>query len=277
MEWISEDGFLEMRGTLAEYVLPTGNGVYSLTGEFSAPVEPYWGNIRPFVMYDAYECHQYMNLSYSTDPESTFYKQAQEVVDIERDLTDWQRETARYWVDTPGETGTPAGHWWSIATQLIDQMDMTLDNAAMMYAMLGPALADAFISCWSLKYETLLPRPITYIQENIRQRWTPYIQTPPFPEYPSGHSVVSAAAAEVLTGLLGTVAFEDETHIIFDHERLRRSYTSFEAAATEAAISRLYGGIHYRAAIENGLRQGRCVGHLINERLILRPIAQGGE
>jgi hypothetical protein len=277
IEWIEEDGFLDMREMLTDYELPIGDGVYTLTDDFPAPVEPYWGNLRPFVMYDAYECHQYMDLQYSTDPASTFYKQAQEVMDVERDLTEWERETARYWVDTPGQTGTPAGHWWSIATQLVDQLELTLDDTAMMYAMLGPALADSFISCWSLKYETLIPRPVTYIQENIRRRWQPYIQTPPFPEYPSGHSVVSGAAVEVLTSFFGTVAFEDETHIIYDHEPLRRSYTSFEAAATEAAISRLYGGIHYRAAIENGLRQGRCVGNLVNNRLILRPVGQGGE
>lgn len=280
IKWINEDGFLYSRESKTEYTLPTGtygSGFYTLTDNFSSPVEPYWGNLRPFIMPDAYVCHEYPNVAYSTDPESTFYKQAQEVVRMDRNQTEEQRETARYWVDTPGQTGTPAGHWWSIATQLVDQLDLDLQRTAMMYAMLGPAMADSFISCWALKYDIMLERPVTYIRKNIRQRWIPYIQTPPFPEYPSGHSVVSATASEVLTGMFGAVAFEDETHIIYDHEPLRRSYTSFEAAANEAAISRLYGGIHYRAAIENGLRQGRCIGQLVNRTLILNPFLQGGE
>jgi hypothetical protein len=277
LAWIAEDGLDEARDMAAEYALPTGDGMYVLTGDFKAPAEPFWGSLRPFVLDGGWDCNVPMNIDYSTDPESAFYKQAMEVVDTERTLTDWQQETARYWVDTPGQTGTPAGHWISIANQLVDQLDLTLERTSMMYAMLGMAVADSFISCWSLKYEVLLPRPVTYIQENIRRRWQPYIETPPFPEYPSGHSVVSAAASEVLTSLLGTVAFDDETHIIYDHEPLRRSYTSFEAAATEAAISRLYGGIHYRAAIENGLRQGRCVGARINSVIRLQPISQGGE
>lgn len=277
LAWVAADGFLDTREMTAEYVLPEGDGLYVLTGEFPRPLEPFWGQLRPFYLEAGYECAEWMNYSFSTDPESTFYKQAEEVMNTGNDLSEWQQETARYWVDTPGVTGTPAGHWWSIGTQLIDQFDLTLDDASMMYAMLGPTLADSFISCWYLKYETLIVRPETFIQENIRRRWTPYIQSPPFPEYPSGHSVVSAAAAEVLIGLYGTRAFDDETHIIYDHEPLRRSYTSFEAAASEAAISRLYGGIHYRAAIESGVRQGRCIGQAINRRVRLSPVLQGGE
>lgn len=277
LAWVAADGFLDTRQMTAEYVLPEGDGLYVLTGEFPRPLEPFWGQLRPFYLDAAYECAEWMNYSFSTDPESTFYKQAEEVMNTGNDLTEWQQETARYWVDTPGVTGTPAGHWWSIGTQLIDQFDLTLDSASMMYAMLGPTLADSFISCWYLKYETLIPRPETFIQENIRRRWTPYIQSPPFPEYPSGHSVVSAAAAEVLIGLYGTRSFVDETHIIYEHEPLIRAYTSFEAAATEAAISRLYGGIHYRAAIESGVRQGRCIGQAINGRIRLSPVLQGGE
>ncbi|MBC8171843.1 MAG: vanadium-dependent haloperoxidase, partial [Anaerolineae bacterium] len=277
LAWVEDDNFVASREDTAAYKLPAGDGMYLLTGDFKTPAEPYWGSIRPFVLDGGYDCNESFNLEYSTDPDSTFYKQAQEVVDISRSLTPQQEETARFWVDTPGVSGTPAGHWVSIANQLVDQLDLTLDRMAMMHAMLGMGLADAFISCWYLKYELLVPRPITYIQENIRRNWQSYIQTPPFPEYPSGHSVVSAAASEVLTDFFGTIAFKDETHIIYDHEALVRSYTSFEAAATEAAISRLYGGIHYRAAIENGMRQGRCVGQRITSWITLSPVSQGGE
>jgi membrane-associated phospholipid phosphatase len=142
-----------------------------------------------------------------------------------------------------------------------------------MYGMVGMVLGDSFISCWSLKYQVNLLRPETYINEFISRRWRPFIQTPPFPEYPSGHSVVSAAAADMLTYLFGTVAFTDTAHE--DEGQIPRSFTSFEAAANEAAISRLYGGIHYRSAIENGMRMGRCiVEHTLNN-IIMRPVSQG--
>ena len=116
-----------------------------------------------------------------------------------------------------------------------------------MYALVGMALGDSFISAWELKYVTPRLRPVTYIQTYIRRSWQPYIQSPLFPEYPSGHSVGSEAAAEVLTNLFGVVAFTDRTHIIYHHDQaVERSFTSFEAAANEAAMSRLYGGIHFR-------------------------------
>jgi hypothetical protein len=216
-------------------------------------------------------------MPFDTDPDSAFYAQANEVKEVGENLTQEQQETARFWVDTPGQTGAPSGHWVAIENQIVEQLSLNLGRASEMYALVGMALADSFISAWALKYEVMLLRPETYIHEYIRRTWQPYIQTPPFPEYPSGHSVVSGAAAEVLTTMFGVVAFTDRTHIIFEHEPLQRSFTSFEAAATEAAISRLYGGIHYRVAIENGVRQGECVAQQVLTNVQLRPIPQGGE
>lgn len=274
--WINDDGFIESHAAGLEYQLPQADGTYIVTTEGTQPAEPYWGELRPFVLEAGYSCNVPQDVFYNTDPDSVFYKQAMEVVETERNLTDWQKETARFWVDTPGLTGTPAGHWIAIGTQLVDQLDLTLDRAAMMYAMVGMSVADAFISTWWTKYQTMVIRPVSYIQENIRRRWNSYIQTPPFPEYPSGHSTVSASAAEVLTAFFGAQAFEDRTHIMYGHEEtFARSYTSFEAAAAEAAISRLYGGIHYRSAIENGMRQGRCIGDTINRLIRLNPVMQG--
>ena len=214
-------------------------------------------------------------LDFSDDPESTFYLQAAEVLDANDDLSETQGEIARFWVDTPGLTGTPAGHWVMIEAQLVERLELPLGKTAEMYILVNTALADSFISAWNLKYQDNLLRPVTYINQYIRRGWSPYVQSPPFPEYPSGHSVTSGAAAEVLTTMFGQVAFTDRTPIINGHEPLQRDFTSFEAAASEAAISRLYGGIHFRAAIENGLRQGRCVGEQILYNVRLRPIPQG--
>ncbi len=273
LEWVAEDGYAETRGL--EFYIPPGDGRWVLTTEGSVPVEPYWGQIRPFILELSDDCAVYPNMEFSTEPESTFYKQALEVYDTGRNLTEEQAEIARFWVDTPGITGTPAGHWVAIANQMVDVLDLTLDRVAEMYAMVGIGVGDAFISAWSLKYSINLVRPVSYIQEHIRRSWAPYIESPPFPEYPSGHSVVSGAAAEILTSMFGTVAFDDLTHIIFEHEPLQRSFLSFEHAAYEAGISRLYGGIHFRSAIENGLRQGRCVGETAMSSIRLNPIRQG--
>jgi hypothetical protein len=268
LDWAAQDGYAEWRGRA--FVLPEGEGLWVPTTAGAPPIGPYWGRLRPFVLPDADHCAVALNVPYSTDPESTFYLQAMEVVETGRNLTPEQKEIARYWIGKPGASGTPAGHWLSIANQLVVRLDLPLDRAAEMYAMVGMALGDAFISAWSLKYQVNLLRPVTYIRANIDPNWSTYVETPSFPEYPSGHSVVSAAAAEVLTELFGGVAFTDETHLIYDHEPLRRSFTTFEAAATEAAMSRLYGGIHYRSAIENGMRQGRCIGQQVSENVRLR-------
>jgi hypothetical protein len=146
--------------------------------------------------------------------------------------------------------------------QLVSEQGYSLDRAAEAYAKLGIAVADSFIGCWNAKYDYNVLRPITYIQSTIDGNWQPLLNTPPFPEYPSGHSVQSAAAAVVLTELFGeNFAFTDHTHD--DHGLEPRSFASFNQAAEEAAVSRLYGGIHFRAAIENGLEQGRCIGEKV--------------
>jgi hypothetical protein len=273
VDWIATDNYGPTRKM--EYELPAGDTYWTATAENMQPLEPFWNQIRPFGLDYAGQCNTEMQMEFSTDPDSTFYAQAAEVMNVGDNLTDEQREISRFWLDTPGVTGAPAGHWIMIGTQLIEQQELTLDRAAEMYILLGTALADAFISAWDKKYIDMLMRPVTYINANIRRGWQPYIQSPPFPEYPSGHSVASAAAAEVLTTMFGQVAFTDSTPTINGHENLERSFTSFEAAADEAAISRVYGGIHFRAAIERGKTQGRCVGQAILNNVRLRSIPQG--
>lgn len=274
LEWASEDNYESTRQLTAEYEPPTGDpSLWVLTTRGTRAAEPYWGQIRPFALSYVDECAVPLNMAFSTDEDSTFYAQAMEVRNVGDNLTREQRAIAEWWVDTPGITGAPAGHWVLIENQMIDHLGLNLTQAAEMYGMVGMVLSDAFISAWSLKYQVNLLRPVTYINQYISRRWQPYIETPPFPEYPSGHSVVSAAAADMLTFLFGTVAFTDRTHEV--RGMGVRSYTSFEAAAYEAAISRLYGGIHFRAAIENGMRQGRCVTERTLDYIVMRPLSQG--
>jgi hypothetical protein len=185
-------------------------------------------------------------------------------------LTPEQAQIALFWADSPGQTGTPPGHWLMIAVQVAEQHELSLAETAEALARVGIAVADAFISCWHTKYVYYLLRPVTYIHDVIGDpAWSPLVGTPAFPEYTSGHSVQSAAAARALTGMLGHLAFVDDTHAD-DLGLDPRAFDSFVQAADEAAISRLYGGIHFRPAIELGIAQGNCVASRIFERLRFR-------
>ena len=230
---------------------------------FQRALQPTWGDNRCFAITDGAACPPGDPTPYSEDPASAFYREAIEVYDTVNNLTAEQEAIARFWSDDPGETATPPGHSVSVATQVLRAEDASLMTAAETYAKVGIAVCDAFIACWNAKYRYNLLRPVTYLRRHVEPEWLPLLNTPPFPEYPSGHSVQSGAAFEVLTDLFGdTYSFEDHTHD--DRGLPSRQFASFAAAAEEAAISRLYGGIHYRPAIELGVAQGRCVGEAVN-------------
>jgi hypothetical protein len=142
-------------------------------------------------------------------------------------------------------------------------------KSAETYARMSVALADGFISSWDVKFRTNVIRPETVINTYVDEAWLPLLQTPPFPEYTSGHSVISNAAAEVLTDQFGDgFAFKDTSEV--DYGLPPRTFASFRKAAEEAAISRMYGGIHYRQAIEEGAIEGRKVGQLVVQRVRTR-------
>jgi hypothetical protein len=230
---------------------------------YMPPLLPSWGENRPFVLSRGDACSIVEPLPYAEEPTSPFYQEALEVYTSAQTLSDEQKAVAHFWADGQGQTATPAGHLVAIATQLLRQENASLIRAAETYAKVGIAVADAFIGCWNAKYTYNLLRPVTYIQKLIDPAWRPLINTPPFPEYPSGHSVQSGAAATVLRNLFGAeYAFVDHSHA--DRGLPPRSFTSFAAMAEEAALSRLYGGIHFRGAIEQGLRQGECIGATVN-------------
>jgi hypothetical protein len=227
--------------------------------------EPWWGTLRPFALKSADECPTPPPAAWSTSPGSAFYAEAKRAYDVGRTLSDQQRQTVLYWADNPGQTGTPVGHWLAIGSQLVGQRGLSADQAAETFVLVTLAQADAFIATWHEKYRLSVIRPVTYVRRYIDPAWTPAIVTPPFPEYPSAHSAQSAAAATVLTELLGAVAFEDSTNLALGHPV--RRYVSFQEAADEAALSRLYGGIHFPMGNENGKALGRCIGLVVLNRL----------
>ncbi len=241
------------------YVAPVGAGLWVPTPPLYQPaLQPTWGMNRPFALSAASDCPAPAPPAYSTNPSSVFFMQAQEVYDTSLALTAEEEQIAQFWSDAAGMTATPAGHWIEISTQVLRDKNATLDVAAVTYARVAMAMADAFIANWAIKYQYNVVRPVTFLRSEVDASWSPLLGTPPFPEYPSGHSTQSSAAAQVLTDLFGMTSFTDPGYATAGFAP--RSFDSFFAAAQEAAISRMYGGIHYRAAIENGLDQGRCVG-----------------
>jgi membrane-associated phospholipid phosphatase len=221
--------------------------------------EPYWGSLRTFVLTDPSQCPIDPPPAYSPDSTSEFYREAMAVVDAGKALDEAKHKTVLFWADNPGQSGTPTGHWLSIGGQMVSLLKLDAARAAQLFLVATLAQADAFIVTWKVKYETMVLRPVTYINRHIDPAWHTDIITPPFPEYPSGHSVQSAAAATVMSGLLGDqIAFEDSTGLALGHPV--RRFASFWEAAREAAMSRLYGGIHYPAAVLKGQDLGKCIG-----------------
>jgi hypothetical protein len=228
-----------------------------------APLLPNWGENRTFAIADAASCALPPPPAYSEDKTSEFYQQAFEVYETVKNITPEKRLTARFWSDDPMLSPTPPGHWMFIALDVLKNRNANIEDQVDVMTRLGIAMSDAFVACWKSKFDYDLLRPVTYIKKVIDKTWEPILITPPFPEYPSGHSTQSGAAATVLTQYFGeNFAFEDKTHV---REKLPvRTYKNFWEAANEAGISRLYGGIHFRAAVERGLEQGRCIGIAVN-------------
>jgi hypothetical protein len=265
LAWASSDGVTTLSN--CPYTPPVGPGLWVPTPPLFTPnpLQPCWGQVRPLVLTAADECAPLPPPAYSRAPTSAFYAHALEVYQTNLHLTDEQTTIAEYWADNPGATGTPPGHWIAIVGQLARTQSLSLMAAAEAYARVGLAVADAFISCWQTKYTYTLLRPVSYIQAVIDPDWNPLLTTPSFPSYTSGHSTQSGAAATVLTDMFGTMAFTDT--LFPDHEltppQAPRTFTSFDEAAAEAALSRLYAGIHYPFDNDSGLAQGRCIGQVI--------------
>jgi membrane-associated phospholipid phosphatase len=264
LAWSQDDGgaVVENMGFPQEYPLGSAPSAWRPTSAIrlqQTPLLPNWGENRTFAAPSGDACPIADHPAYSEDPTSEFYAQAMVVYDASKTLTPEQKIIARFWSDDPMLSPTPPGHWVSIVLQIAQRDGLAALPTADILARLGMAVADGFIGCWWAKYKYDLIRPVTYIRRVIDPKWEPLLITPPFPEYPSGHSTQSGAAAVVLSAFFGeNYAFSDETHV--DDGLAARSYTSFWQAAEEAALSRLYGGIHFPAANINGLAQGRCIG-----------------
>jgi membrane-associated phospholipid phosphatase len=237
------------------------------------PTEPYWGNLRTFVMPSGATCAPPAPPAYSEAPGSDFWKMGKQFMDTVDALTPEQKQVALFWADNPIATGTPGFHWISVVNLMVARRHLSADEAVELYTLTSLAIADAFIGCWREKYRSNVVRPVAYVQRVFNPKFQTVIPTPPFPEYPSGHSVQSAAAVEVLIGRLGdTIPYFDSTQV--DIGQPPRRFPSFSAARTEVAMSRVYAGVHYFPAVLDGLTQGQCIGKRVQALKTRRPTSR---
>jgi hypothetical protein len=261
------------------YTPKKGDGFwYPTPPAYIEAVEPNWKTIRPMVI-DS--CNQFVPkrpVAFSKDSTSAFYNLAKAVYQISKNPKQEQLNQAAFWdcnpfaVTTSGHMAigykkiSPGGHWMNIASLAVKKAGLGFDQSIVVVTLESVTLMDAFISCWDEKYRSNRIRPETYINKNIDLNWKPLLQTPPFPEYSSGHAVISNSSAAMLTYLLGDhFAYTDNTEIPFGVGP--RSFKSFNQAAAEASISRFYGGIHFMDSIEEGNKEGRAVANHIIEKI----------
>ncbi|NMM48083.1 vanadium-dependent haloperoxidase [Marinigracilibium pacificum] len=278
LKWADKDNYKQTR-SFEKYAIMEGDAYWKPTPPaYMEGIEPHWDKIRPFVIDSASQFKPIPPTPFSTDKESKFYSEMMEVYNVGVNLTKEQEAIAKFWDCNPyvaHQQGhmmfatkkiTPGGHWIEIVRLVTDKADNDFSETIEAYTWVSVALADGFISCWDEKYRSSLVRPETIINQIVDEEWVPLLQTPPFPEYTSGHSVISRSAATVLTYLYGEeFSFYDDTEERYGLPA--RNFNSFMEASEEAAVSRLYGGIHYRPAIEEGVKQGERVGRYIIENL----------
>jgi hypothetical protein len=279
------------RASTDRYKITRGMPKYSVFGEkgkwvqtppeYADATEPHWRLIKPLLMDTASQFRPLPPPPFDLNPSSAYFKELREVYDLSQSLTPEQDTIAQFWDDNPFVTKhaghftyankkiTPVGHWIGLLAIFSRQTSTNEIKTALGYALIAAAIFDGFISCWDEKFNSSTVRPITVIRSTFNSEWNSLLQTPPFPEYTSGHSVISAAAATTSIAVFGNeFNFRDTVEV--KYLNLARDFTSIRAAADEAGISRLYGGIHYRAAIEQGKIQGNKIGELYVNNLLLK-------
>ena len=253
---------------------------YPTPPAFFPGVEPYFHTLRPMVLDSTSQYAPPPPVAYNQGKNSAFFALLKEVYTA--GSSPEEKLIASFWDCNPfamkdmghllvGEKKiSPGAHWMGICG--IASQNATHPVATTLYiqTLVAIGLFDSFISCWHEKYHSNRVRPETAVRKLIDPNWQPLLQTPPFPEYTSGHSVISTCSAVVLTHLMGQVAFTDTIEVPYGLPP--RSFSSFTQAAEEAAISRLYGGIHFKDAISEGQVQGRRIGEHLMKALSISKI-----
>jgi hypothetical protein len=283
-KWMAKDNYKETRTMSKFSVYANQPGRWQPTPPaYMDAVEPHWGEIRTLVLDSAAQFKPIPAFAFSLDKKSPFFKEVQEVYDISNEMVkkgddSEEIKIAQFWDCNPyvsvsqghmmfaKKKITPGAHWIGIVKIAAKKSNADFAKTVFAYTKTSIGIFEGFISCWDQKFKSNVVRPETVINQNIDENWKPLLQTPPFPEYTSGHSVVSTCSAIVLTSVFGdNFSYTDDTEVQFGLPK--RNFGSFKDAAQEAAMSRLYGGIHYRAAIVNGIDHGKNIGNFIVEKL----------
>ena len=274
LAWADKDMYKQTR-TFEQYTIRQQDHLWKPTPpDYMQGIEPHWNKIRTMVLDSAGQFEPVDPEPFSMEEEDEFYKQLIEVYEVGNELDEERTDIAKFWDCNPyvshhrghamfaTKKVTPGGHWIGITAIASRKAESSFEETIEAYTRVSISLFDAFISCWDEKWRSIVVRPETLINQYLDQDWVPLLQTPPFPEYTSGHSVISRASAVTLTELYGpTFNFYDTTEV--EYGLPARTFESFLQASEEAAISRLYGGIHYRMAIDNGVDQGEQIGEYV--------------
>jgi hypothetical protein len=278
LDWSKKDNYKQTRSAV-KYSVNDNEGRWVPTPPaYMAAIEPKWKEIRTVLIDSASQFLPKPPTKFSKEKGSDFYKLAIEVYEIGMHPTDEQKAMADFWdcngfkMNVSGhvmfatKAMTPGGHWMGITGIVCQNNKADFDKTIFAYSGVSFGIMDAFIACWNTKFTYDLIRPETYINLYIDNKWVPYLQTPPFPEYSSAHSTVSNSSATILTNIFGdNTAFIDNTEKRWGWPD--RKFESVKAAAQEAGHSRMYGGIHYREAFEEGLIEGEKIGEYIFSKL----------
>jgi hypothetical protein len=247
---------------------------------FFAPVEPYFNTIRPFILDSCTQFKPVPPVAFSTNKKSAFYPLLLQI--YQDSLTEEHRNIAAFWDCNPfalennGHMAvgrkkiSPGAHWMGIAGIACEKAHVSFAKAMRINTVVAVGLMDGFICCWDEKFRSNRIRPETAIRKYLDPNWKPFLQTPPFPEYLSGHSTVSATSATILTHYFGD-HFQYTDTVENRYGLAGRSFNSFQEAAIEAGISRFYGGIHFMDAINNGRLQGLKIGDLVVQKMETGP------
>ena len=274
LAYAKADGYNKISNLSRYTPVTTAGHWYPTPPAFMAPVEPYFNTVRPFTL-DT--CNQFKPLpptEFNAKKGSAFYTLTSAVYTEGINLPEEHRIIASFWDCNPfamQDGGhllygfkkiSPGAHWLGITGIACAKANKNFDESMQIFTAVAVGLMDAFICCWDEKFRSNRVRPETAIRQYIDPQWVPLLQTPPFPEYLSGHSVISTASAIILTHYLGdNFAYTDNVEVPYGLPP--RSFKSFGQAAEEAAISRFYGGIHFMDAITNGQKQGANVGEWV--------------
>ena len=282
LAWSKGDNYAQTRSASKFTILNEDGRWIPTPPMYAQALEPHWAKIRPMILDSAAQIAAPAPAPFNMkDHGSQFFKNVMEVKLLGDSLSDEQKHIADFWDDNAFKLNvsghvmfatkkfSPGGHWMNIVGIATKNQNQDFNSTVSLYTEASIALFDSFINCWYVKFKTNYVRPETVINKFLAPDWKPYIQTPPFPEYISGHAAISSAVAEVLTRKFGdNIAFRDSSQMEFGIKP--RAFKSFYEAAREAGMSRVYGGIHYVASCEQGSLNGKQVGEIVANKLQLK-------